>query len=439
MRRRNDSSDRARRVHVIVQNLPVPFDRRVYLECLALIEAGYRVSVVCPKGRGDPGRHVVDGIELFKYRPYPPTTRKLGFVAEYAWSFAMTAWLTGRAWRMHPFGALQACNPPDIFWPIGRILGSRKGVLFVFDQHDLCPELYRSRFPGGPRLPHRVLRFLERRTYAAADHVVATNHSYRAAAMDRGRKQPEDVTVVRSGPDPARMRPGPPDPSLKNGHRYLAAYLGVMGPQDGVDVVLRAADHMVNGMGRTDVFFVLIGSGDCFDELVELSRLLHLEEHVQFTGRAPDERVSQFLSTADIGLSPDPKNPLNDVSTMNKTLEYMAYGLPVVAFDLRETRVSAGEAALYAEPNRVDRYAEAIVELLDDEARRRAMGRRGRARIVDELGWNHQAGRYVSVYESLLGPARPLGSASRAEGPGGASSVVPGVVTAPVGDSEATG
>ncbi len=390
---------------MIVQNLPVPFDRRVYLECLALVEAGYQVSVVCPRGPGDPAHHVVDGIELLKYRPYPPTTRKIGFVAEYAWSFAMTSWLTAKAWRRHPFGALQACNPPDIFWPIGRALGRWRGVRFVFDQHDLCPELYRSRFPDGPRLPHRVLRFLERRTYAAADHVVATNDSYRAAALTRGRKAPEQVTVVRSGPDPARMRPGTPDPSLRDGHRYLAAYIGVMGPQDGVDGILRAAHHLVHGMGRTDVAFVLIGAGDCFGELVDLCRRLDLDPHVRFTGRITDEEVSRILSTADVGLSPDPKNPLNDLSTMNKTLEYMAFGLAVVAFDLWETRVSAGDAAVYAEPNRIESYAEAIVELLDDEDRRRAMGRLGRARIVEELGWDHQAGRYLSVYESLLGPA----------------------------------
>ncbi len=404
MAKRPNTHPHAPRVHVIVQNLPVPFDRRVRLECLALIEAGYQVSVVCPKGPGDPKYHVVDGIELYKYRPYPPTTRKLGFVAEYVWSLVMTAWLTAKAWRRHPFDALQACNPPDIFWPIARLLAAR-GVRFVYDQHDLCPELYESRFPEGPRLLHRALRFTERQTYRAARHVISTNESYRAVALSRGRKKPEDVTVVRTGPDPTRLRPGRPDPSVKRGHRYLAAYIGVMGPQDGVDLLLEAAAHIVHTMGRTDIGFALIGSGDCFAELVDRHRELGLQDHVEFTGRAPDDVVTRIMSTADVGLSPDPKNPLNDVSTMNKTMEYMAFGLPVVAFDLWETRVSAGAAALYAEPNVVERYAEAIVELVDDEARRRSMGAIGRARVENELAWHYQADRYVSVYRDLLGLA----------------------------------
>ena len=246
---------------------------------------------------------------------------------------------------------IQACNPPDIFWPIALALRALEGTRFVFDHHDLCPELYQSRFPRGPKLPYKGLRALERRTHRAADHVIATNDSYREIAMRRGGKRPDEVTVVRTGPDPQRLQPGEADPELRRGRRYLVAYIGVMGPQDGVDIVVRAADIVVNKLGRDDIAFTLIGSGDCFDDLVALRDELGLAGHVEFTGRAPDELVVRIMSTADAGLSPDPKNPLNDVSTMNKTMEYMAFGLPVVAFDLRETRVSAGDAAVYVEPN----------------------------------------------------------------------------------------
>lgn len=391
------------RVLVIVQNLPVPFDRRVWLECQALTEEGYRVAVICPKGAGDPKHHVVEGVEIYKYRAYPSTQRKVGFVFEYLYSFAMTAWLTSKVWRRHGFDVIQACNPPDIFWPLGLLFRVTAGARSVFDQHDLCPELYESRFPNGARLPYRALRMLEWSTYRVADHVIATNGSYRAIAIERGGKRAHDVTVVRTGPDPRHLRRHEPDPSLRRGRRFLVSYIGVMGPQDGVDIVLRAADHAVHELGRDDIAFTLIGSGDCFDELTALRDELHLGDHVHFTGRAPDGLAFSVLSTADIGLSPDPKNPLNDVSTMNKTMEYMAFGLPVVAFDLRETRVSAGDAAVYVEPNDFRLFARAIVELLDDEPRRRSLGASGRARIENELAWQHQRAGYVSVYDRLLG------------------------------------
>ena len=389
-------------VLIVVQNLPVPLDRRVWLECQALTEAGYQVSVICPKATGDPSEHVVDGVELHKYRPYPPTRRMVGFIAEHAYAFTRTALLSVKVWRRHRFRVLQACNPSDIFWPVAlafRIVG---GTRFVFDQHDLCPELYESRFPDGARLPYWGVRLLEWCTYHAADEVIATNDSYRATAIERGGKQARHVTVVRSAPDTDRLRRRPPEPELRRGRRFLVCYLGVMGPQDGVDIVLAAAHWIVHAAGRHDVSFTLIGSGDCFDELVTQRDQLGLAEYVHFTGRAPDELVFRVFSTADVGLSPDPKNPLNDVSTMNKTMEYMAFELPVVAFDLRETRVSAAEAAVYVEPNDVTLYGKAILELLDDEPRRRAMGAFGRARVEGELAWHHQRQAYLGVYDRLL-------------------------------------
>ena len=224
--------------------------------------------------------------------------------------------------------------------------------------------------------------------------------------MTRGGKRADEVTVVRTGPDPLRLKPGEADPELRRGHRFLVAYIGVMGPQDGVDIVVRVADIVVNKLGRDDIAFTLIGSGDCFDELLALRDALGLAGHVEFTGRAPDELVVRIMSTADAGLSPDPKNPLNDVSTMNKTMEYMVFGLPVVAFDLRETRVSAGDAAVYVQPNDEQQYAEAIVALLDDEPRRALISKLARERIEQELAWHHQESAYLGVYKRVLSQAK---------------------------------
>jgi glycosyltransferase involved in cell wall biosynthesis len=406
---------RRKRVLIIVQNLPVPFDRRVWLECQALVAAGYEVSVVCPKGKGDPSHEVIDGVRLYKYRPYAPGGSKLSFITEYAYSFLATAWLTLKARRRGRFAVLQACNPPDIFWPIAIVARAADRTKFVFDHHDLCPELFQSRFPDGPSLPYRGLLALERRTHRTADHVISTNDSYRTLAINRSGKAPADVTVVRTGPDPDKLKHGPENPELRRGRKFLAAYIGVMGPQDGVDIVVRAADVVIREMGRDDIAFTIIGSGDCFDELVALRDELKLNGHVEFTGRAPDELVKKILSTADVGLSPDPKNPLNDVSTMNKTMEYMAFELPVVAFDLLETRVSAGAAAVYVTPNDVHEYAKAIVDLMDDEVARGQLAKIGRSRVEDELAWAYQERAYVGVYERLT--RRP---------PGGDTGVAPG-------------
>jgi glycosyltransferase involved in cell wall biosynthesis len=394
-----------RRLLIIVQNLPLPFDRRVWLECQALVSAGYRVTAVCPKASGDPSYQVIDGVQLRRYRPYAPGGSKLGFIAEYVYSFVATAWQVLKARRSGRFAVMQACNPPDIFWPIALALRGIDGTKFVFDHHDLCPELYESRFPSGPKLPYKGLRALERRTHRTADHVISTNASYRDIAVKRSGKAAKDVTIVRTGPDPERLRRGEADPALRRGRRFLAAYIGVMGPQDGVDIVVRAADIVVRELGRDDIAFTLIGSGDCYAELVALRDELGLAGHVEFTGRAPDEQVRRILSTADVGLSPDPKNPLNDLSTMNKSMEYMAFELPVVAFDLHETRVSVGDAGVYVKPNGVRDYAAAIVELVDDEAKRARLGKLGRTRVEQELAWSHQERAYLGVYEQLTSGA----------------------------------
>ncbi|GAB7007076.1 glycosyltransferase family 4 protein [Nocardioides sp. AN3] len=399
------------RVLIIVQNLPVPFDRRVWLECRTLRDAGYDVTVICPRGKDTGAYQVVDGVTIHGYRPYAPGGSALSYVLEYAYSFLATLRLALKARRRGGFAVVQACNPPDIFWPLARWLRLRDGTRFVFDHHDLCPELFESRFPTGSRLALKGLRLLERATFRTADRVTSTNESYRSIAMRRGGKPPAEVSVVRTGPDPQVMKAKAPVPAERRGRAHLVAYLGVMGPQDGVDVVLAAADHVVHGLGRTDISFTLMGGGDCHAELVAERDQLGLQDYVELPGRVSDAYVADVLSTADVGLSPDPLNPLNDVSTMNKTMEYMAFGLPVVAFELVETRVSAGDGAVYVDPATGARgFAEALVALLDDPESRQLMGKLGRERVETQLAWAHQAPAYRAVFDELTGRAAPTPS-----------------------------
>jgi glycosyltransferase involved in cell wall biosynthesis len=397
------------RVLIVVQNLPVPRDRRVWLEACALRDAGYQVSVISPMGPGDPDYEVLDGIVLRKYRPPGEARGVVSYAWEFVYCWVRTAVAAVRAARREGFDVIQACNPPDTYWALALPF-KLGGKQFVFDQHDLCPEVYESRFGGGSGLVRRALRLLERATYAAADHVIVTNESYRRTALGRGGVSPDRVTVVRSGPDHRRLRRAAPNDRWRNGRRYLCAYLGVMGPQDGVDLALQAMAVLVR-TGRVDAQLVLLGGGDSYPSLVELSAELGLTDHVTFAGWADDELLVEVLSSADVGLSPDPLSPLNDVSTMNKTMEYMAFELPVVAFDLTETRVSAGEAAVYVEPNDVVAYAHAIADLLEDEPRRTEMGRLGRRRVETELSWEHQVPAFTGVYARLLEGAQPTRTA----------------------------
>lgn len=389
-----------RSVLIVVENLPVPFDRRVWLECQTLTAAGYHVSVICPKGPGDPDEEIVDGVTLYKYPPREGGAGVRTYLIEYVHSFVATARLAAKAWRRRPFDVLQICNPPDIFWPLALLYRAR-GVRFVFDHHDLCPELFESRFGGGPRALYWALRALEWCTCRSANHVISTNSSYREIAIGRDGKSQDQVTVVRTGPDPDRLRPVPAQAALRRGRPHLVAYLGVMGPQDGVDLAVRAAHHIVERLGRKDISFTFMGGGDSLPDLIALRDQLCLGDFVEFTGRVPDATVATVLSTADVALSPDPKNPLNDLSTMNKTMEYMAFSVPVVAFDLRETRVSAGDAALYARPNDVAEFSELVVALIDDEHRRRQMGASGHRRVTEALAWEYQRKAYLSVYDMM--------------------------------------
>jgi glycosyltransferase involved in cell wall biosynthesis len=390
-----------RRVLIVVQNLPVPLDRRVWMECQALTNAGYGVSVICPKGPGDPSFQLLGGVRILKYAPPPAAKGMLGYVGEFLYCWLRTAFLAAREYRRVGFDVLQACNPPDTYFALAALFRPL-GVKFVFDHHDLCPEIYSAKFGRADGLVYRGLRRLEHATFRLADHVISTNDSYRQIAITRGGRAPESVTVVRSGPDLRRLTRRPPAPELKEGARFLCCYVGIMGRQDGVDLLLDAARIIVHEMGRTDVRFTLLGFGDCLEELRSQVARDQLEDFVTFTGRAGDDTLCSYLSTADLGLSPDPRSAFNDLSTMNKTVEYMAFGLPVVAFDLKETRVSAGRSGAYVADGDVAGFAKAIVELLDDESRRAEMGRAGRERVVRELGWEHQAPNYVGVYDDLL-------------------------------------
>ncbi|WP_345801192.1 glycosyltransferase family 4 protein [Microbacterium sp. AZCO] len=392
-------------VLIIVENLPVPLDRRVWLECQALVARGYRVSVICPKGPGDPGRQRIDGVDIYKFRPAPPARGLIGYAWEFAYSWMRSALLTLRVRHDGRFDILQACNPPDTLWLIAR-LWKPFGVRFVFDHHDLDPELFVSRFgePRGilKRLEYAGLRWLERRTFRTADRVISTNESYRAIAVTRGGMPADRITVVRSGPDTTQMRPIYPTDPRPAGTTNLV-YLGIMGPQDGVDKVLLVMDELVHRRGRTDVTATLLGFGDCFDELREQTARLGLDRWVTFTGRVDRAAIAEHLSRSDIGVCPDLKTPLNDLSTMNKTMEYMAYGLPSVAFDLVETRVSGGDAVRYVPSGDLEAFADEVERLVDDPALRVSLGRRARARVSAELDWRPQAEAYVSVYDGLTG------------------------------------
>jgi glycosyltransferase involved in cell wall biosynthesis len=404
-------------VLIIVQNLPVPLDRRVWLECQALTAAGYRVSVICPKGPGDVRYQELSGVHLYKYAPPPQAKGALGYLLEFLYCWLRTARLTLKVWRRERFDVMQACNPPDTYWVLAKLWRSR-GVRFVFDHHDLNPEVFRSRFgePAGIAGKAQLagLYWLERKTFHTADRVISTNQSYQRIAWDRGGVPRERTTVVRSGPDTSVMRPGEPRPELRNGRTHLVVWLGIMGPQDGVDGVLEIAHKVVRVHGREDVQFALLGFGDCLEDLKRQCTEMGLDDYVTFTGRVGPPEIAAYLSTASLGLSADPLSPLNDVSTMNKTMEYMAYALPVVSYRLTETVVSAGDCAIYLEPGDVPGFAAAVVDLLDDPEHRELLGKAGRARAEQVLDWRPQADAYVGVFDGLFGMERePAVSPSR--------------------------
>ncbi|MFE2588290.1 glycosyltransferase family 4 protein [Streptomyces anthocyanicus] len=395
-----------RRALILVENLSVPFDRRVWQEATTLRDAGWDVHVICPRGskRDTEPEAVVDRVHIHRYPLRAATGGPAGYLREYG----AALWHTARlARRVGPVDVVHACNPPDLLF-LPALWLKRRGARFVFDQHDLIPELYLSRFGRGKDLLYRAVCALERWTYRAADVVLATNESYKDVAIRRGGRRPDDVFVVRSAPATDRFQPVPSEPELKRGKPHLLCYLGVMGPQDGVDYALRALAKLRDEVGRTDWHAVFVGSGDAFDAMVELSRSLGLDEQVRFTGRIPDADLVRHLSTADVCLSPDPRNPLNDVSTMNKVLEYMAMGRPIVSFDLREARVSAGEAALYAPANDEAAFARLVARLLDDPDERARMGKIGQERVTGRLSWRNSQAALLAAYAAACRDHTPV-------------------------------
>ena len=389
------------RVLILVENLSVPSDRRVWQESLALQRAGYDVQVVCPAGETrDRERYEQrEGVEIHRFPLRPASGGPIGYVAEYGLAFWRIRRLARRLAGRRGFDVVQACNPPDLLLMAARPL-KRRGARFVFDHHDLVPELYLSRFGRGRGLLYRVLRALEGHTFRLADVVLSTNGSYKQVAVERGGVAEDDVFTVRNAPDPSRFRPVPPDEALKRGREHLLAYVGVIAPQDGVDYALRAlaALHKRRGDWRA----IFLGAGDALERMKELAAELGLDEDVEFAGWADDGDILRVLSTADVCLAPDPKSPLNDRSTMIKVIEYMAMGRPIVSFDLTESRVTAGDAALYAPANDESAFADRIEELLDHPELRLRLGEIGRARVEGPLAWRHSEDALLAAYRRAL-------------------------------------
>lgn len=390
------------RVLIIVENLPVPFDRRVWMEANALTVAGYQVSVISPTGKGfESRREDIDGIAVYRH----PLPRELSSAAGYLREYAAALWhqwrLARRIHREQGFDVIHACNPPDLTFLVGLWFKLLHGKTFLFDHHDLAPELFESKFnKRGPF--HSLLRLAERLTFRTADTVICTNESYREVAMGRGRKAPEDVFVVRSGPNLEKFKAVAPQPDYKRGRRFMVGYLGVMGEFDGVDHLVRAAAALIHDHGRTDIQFCLIGDGPTRQALQDLAAALKISDWMDFPGRVSDEEMIARLSTCDVCVDPDPLNPLNDKSTMNKVLEYMALGRPVVQYDLTEGRRSAADASLYAEPNNTGALAAKIAELLDDPTLCEKLGEIGRQRMANELEWKHQVPKLLAAYARLF-------------------------------------
>ena len=388
-----------RRVLIVVENLPLPFDRRVWHECRTLRAAGAQIAVICPIGKGYEARYEeIDGVHIYRHSLPLDASGALGYLLEYGAALFHEMRLALKIARRHGFDTIQACNPPDLIFLVAlpfKLFRRR----FIFDHHDINPELYEAKF-GRRGFFWRLMVLFERWTFRTADVVISTNESYRAIAFDRGGVAPEDVFVVRSGPDLNRLVISDPNPAWHNGRAHMVGYVGVMGDQEGIDLLLQAAQQIVYERKR-DVQFVLVGGGPALNGLQAMADELGLRDHVTFTGRAPDAELFEVLSSADLCVNPDRVNPMNDKSTMNKILEYMAFSKPIVQFEVTEGRASAGRASLYAEPNNVDDLADKMLELLDDPDRAAEMGAFGRRRVETELNWDYQVDALVAAYERV--------------------------------------
>jgi glycosyltransferase involved in cell wall biosynthesis len=402
-----------------VENLPVPLDRRVWLEATTLSEHGYEVSVVCPMGRGwDAAYEEIEGVAIHRF-PEPPEAHSGAFAygREYAHALRHMLRLAREIHDRRGFDLIHGCNPPDLLFLLARRL-RRRGVGYLFDHHDVSPELFEAKF-GAPRgLKLRalgaMLRRLERASFREAAVSIATNESFRRIAIERGGMDPRDVFVVRSAPRVERFRPGPADPAVRRGASLVMGYVGVIGQQEGMDLLVAAADHLVRGLGHGDARFVVVGFGPALEAVRADVAARGLGEHFEFTGALYGDELLRVLNSCDLGVAPDPKNAMNDISTMNKVMEYMTLELPVVQFDLAEGRASAGDASLYAAPNDPRDFAACIARLAADPALRRRMGEAGRARVLERLSWDASVppllAAYDRAFEKLLGQPRRHGA-----------------------------
>jgi len=389
------------RVLMLLENSSYPWDGRVRKEARALAAAGYRVSVICPLSPGQPWREVIDGVHVYRFPAPSAGNGFLGYLWEYGYSIVATFFLSLLVLLREGFDVVHAHNPPDTFVLVAGFY-KLLGKCFVYDHHDLAPEMYYARFGGsGNRLVYHTLVLLEKLSCRFADHVIATNQSYKTVEMQRGHVPEQRITIVRNGPDLDCLQSRESGPDLRQKGKAIIGYVGLMGFQDGVDYLLRALQHLVCDLGRTDFFCVLVGTGDALPSLKSLAEQLDLAEQVLFTGWVEHTEVAHYISVADICVAPEPSNPYNDRSTAVKMMEYMALGKPVVAFDLPEHRVTAQNAAVYAHPNDELDFAEQIAALMDDPERRKKMGQIGRERIDGEFAWPYQERHLLEAYDAL--------------------------------------
>jgi glycosyltransferase involved in cell wall biosynthesis len=394
--------EKPRRVLIVVENLPVPLDRRVWMEALALTDAGYRVSVLCPKGRGWLGDHeVIDGIHVYRY-PEPPEAHSgaVAYAREYL--HAMWYWfrMAPKIRRERGFDVIQGCNPPDLIFLLALWYRLR-GVRYVFDHHDVCPELFEAKF-GKRGILYAIMRIWERMTFATASVSIATNESFRQIALKRCKMPAEDVFVVRSAPRIDTFIPSAGNIVWRKGAKTLLGYVGVIGQQEGMDLLVLAVEHLIRKLGHRDIHVVIIGFGPQLPEVERDVRARGLERYFTFAGALYGAEMLEVLNSIDIGVSPDPKNAMNDISTMNKVMEYMTLEKPLVQFDLTEGRASAGDAALYARPNDPVDFAIQVARLIDDPALGVQMGKTGRKRVLESLSWEHSIPPLLAAYDRVF-------------------------------------
>jgi len=390
-----------KRVLMLLENCTYPLDIRVRYESEALVGIGYQVSVICQRGPEEPWHENIDGVFVYRYPAPPQGKSTLGYLLEYSYSLVITFLLSLFVSASRGFDIIHAANPPDTTVFIA-LFYKPFGKRFVFDHHDLVPDMYLARSDHkGNRITYRMLSWLEKTSFRFAHHVVATNQSYKTVAIQRGHVPEEHITIVRNGPALDRLKLVEPDPDLKKRGAVIIGYIGVMGPQDGLDYLLRALQQLLTILGRSDFFCVIIGKGSALADLKAYARQLGLDQYVWFTGFIPESDVMRYLSTVDICVDPDPSNSFNDRCTMVKIMEYMALSKPIVAFDLPEHRVSAEEAAIYARPNDELDFARQILMLMDDPERRKKMGEIGRERVEKQLAWPYQKEFLLRAYETL--------------------------------------